>query len=57
MSGENYREQDPMNPEQALYWEPSLVNAPPPPPPDRGESSFRGKNPGKTKTNKQIFIL
>lgn len=48
MAEDNYREQDPMNPDQALYWEPSLVDAlaAPPPPPDSGESSFKGRHPG-----------
>jgi len=36
MSGKiNFREQDPMNPEHDLYWDPSLVATPPPPPPPK----------------------
>ncbi len=43
----DFREQDPMNPDAALYSEPWLVNAPPPPPPNRGEASFKAKKEGK----------
>ena len=42
MSGGNKREQDPLNPENDIFWDPELLKAGPPPPPPRWFSLYKG---------------
>ena len=48
MSGrKDPREQDPLDPENDLFWDPDLLRQPPPPPPPTSQEYFHTRVPHK----------
>jgi len=56
MSGGNKREQDPLNPENDIFWDPELLKAGPPPPPPRDAYSLKAVDPAPRIEGEEINV-